>query len=191
MHKRPSVALRGGLDVSQAAEVARRALRAFLALSPDKRSLSEWLLGPYLEATGFAPRHHASVPSRPESEPPPGPLMGVAELMEDAKFAVREAMSAALGPQGSEKLIRLLPPVVHVMAAHDIYGGHGFIPMDLARTRLTDRVLSLVVADYLTRPDDFVVQIPTWFGHEGRRLSGVVPRHVDVPDHDLPKVQGT
>jgi len=200
MHKRPSLALSGGIDVSHAAEVSRLAVRAFLAMSPDKRALSAWLLGPYQDATAFAPRRHASAPHRgdsaSDSSPPSGPLHGVEELVAGAKRAVREAVHAALGPEGSEELIRLLPPVVHVTAAHDVYGGHGFVPMDVARTKLTDRVLSLVVADYLTRPDDFALHIPAWFDQDTRRpsRSGVSTRAVALQAPTLPgfpKVRGT
>lgn len=191
MHKRPSLALRGGLDLAQAVDVSRVAVRSFLALTPDKRALSAWLLGPYQDATAFAPRRHShSIPPRSASEPP-APLQGVEEVVSAAKRAVREAITAALGPEGSEGLIRLLPPVVHVTAAHDVYGSRGFVPMDVARTKLTDRVLSLVVADYLTRPDDFVVQIPAWFNQEGRRptRSGVRAVELQAPTlPELPKV---
>jgi hypothetical protein len=192
MQKRPSLALQGGLAVSQAAEVSRVGVRAFLALSPDKRALSEWLLGPYQEATAFTARRHGH--ARLESVPPPGPVQGVEDLVGAAKSAVREAVRAALGPHGSEDLIRLLPPVVHVAQVHDVYGGHGFVPIDVARTKLADRVLSLVVADYLTRPDDFVDQLPSWFESEKRRPSGVSARAVDLHAPTLPgfpRVRGT
>jgi len=191
MQKRPSLSLPGGLDVSHTAEVSRVAVRSFLAMPADKRALSDWLLGPYQEATAFCARRHGhSSPPRLESVPPPAPLQGVAELVGGAKQAVREAVDAALGPNGSEALIRLLPPVVHLAAVHDVYGGHGFVPMDVARTKLTDRVLSLIVADYLTRPDDFL----SHFGGATRRRSGVM-RAVDLPDAPtlpgFPRVRGT
>lgn len=197
MHKRPSLALSGGLDVGQAAEASRLAVRGFLALSPDKRALSAWLLGPYHAATSFCPRRHGRSPA-PDSVPPSGPLHGVEDLVQSAKSAVREAIHAALGPEGSEALIRLLPPVVHVTAAHDVYGGHGFVPMDVARSKLSERVLSLVVADYLTRPDDFVAKIPAWFdaidGTRRPTRSGVSTRAVPLHAPTLPgfpKVRGT
>ena len=49
---------------------------------------------------------------------------------------------------------------MHVRPAHDVYGNHGFVPLDQARMRLPDRVLALLVADYLTRPDDFQSDLP-------------------------------
>ena len=80
-------------------------------------------------------------------------------------------------------------------AVHDVYGGHGFVPMDFARTKLTERVMSLVVADYLTRPDDFAEHIPAWFVPDTRRptRSGVSAR-VDLDAVTLPgfpKANGT
>jgi hypothetical protein len=57
--------------------------------------------------------------------------------------------------KGIDDLLELLPPVVQVEPAHDVYGNHGFIPIDRARMRLVDRVLALLAADYVTRPGDF------------------------------------
>ena len=49
---------------------------------------------------------------------------------------------------------------MQIVAARDIYGASGFIPIDARRGRLADRVLALLLADYLTRPDDFLARPP-------------------------------
>ena len=69
------------------------------------------------------------------------------------RTVVITALEAA--QHGVDDLVELLPPVVQVEPAHDLYGSRGFIPIDGARMRLVDRVLALLVADYLTRPGDF------------------------------------
>jgi len=75
-----------------------------------------------------------------------------------SKTVVTAALAAA--QRGIDDLVELLPPVVQVEPVHDAYGNHGFIPIDRGRMRLVDRVLALLVADYLTRPTDFQANRP-------------------------------
>jgi hypothetical protein len=162
MLKRPSLPLPGRVVVEEAADASRRALRAFLELKPDKASLSAWLLGPYREATCFGPRrisssssphHHAASPALHHTTP-----TNIEDLITMTKTTVFAALEAAR--LGVDALVEMLPPVVEVVPAHDVYGNHGFVPVDEARMRLVDRVLGLLVADYLTRPDDYVPNRP-------------------------------
>ena len=122
-------------------------------MNPDKPSLGAWLVGPYREAASFGPRRLC----RTHSQAPEGTHRTAATNIEDlvstAKSVVASALAAAY--RGIDDLVELLPPVVQVQPAHDIYGNHGFVPVDAARMRLVDRVLALLVADYLTRPGDF------------------------------------
>jgi hypothetical protein len=162
MLKSPSVALQGRIVMQEAADASRRAVRAFLALEPDKVSLSDWLVGPYREATCFGPRRIR----RAHPQAPPGlhhtTPTNIEDLVTMAKTVVVAALAAA--QRGIDDFVELLPPVVQVVPAHDEYGNHGFIPIDGARGRLVDRVLALVVADYLTRPNDFLPNRPTVSG---------------------------
>jgi hypothetical protein len=153
MLRSPSVALPAPVVVEEAADASRHAIRAFLAMDPDKPSLSAWLEGPYHEATGFGPRRMRSArPDSPSVEHHTTPT-NIEDLVTMTKTVVIAALAAAR--RGIDDLIELLPPVVQVVPAHDVYGNHGFIPVDEARMRLVDRVLALLVADYLTRPNDF------------------------------------
>jgi hypothetical protein len=139
--------------MEEAADASRRAVRVFLAMEPDKLSLSAWLVGPYREATCFGPRRFRQT----DPHAPSGQHHTTANNIEDLVTMSRTVVIAALeaAQHGIDALLELLPPVVQVEPAHDANGNHGFIPIDLARMRLVDRVLALLVADYLTRPDDF------------------------------------
>jgi hypothetical protein len=153
MLKSPSVALQGRVVVEEAADASRRAVRAFLAMDPDKVSLSAWLVGPYREATRFGPCRIRRPDSDAPSSKPHTTATNIEDLVTMSKTLVIAALEAA--QRGIDDLVELLPPVVQVERAHDVYGNHGFIPIDGPRMHLVDRVLALLVADYLTRPDDF------------------------------------
>jgi hypothetical protein len=158
MLRAPSVALPGHVTVEEAAEASRRAVSAFLALDPDKASLSAWLEGPYREATGFGPRRlRKARPDASSFEHPTGPT-NIEDLVNMTKTVVVATFAAA--QRGIDDLVELLPPVVQVAPAHDVDGNKGFIPVDEARMRLVDRVLALLVADYLTRPNEFRTSRP-------------------------------
>jgi hypothetical protein len=139
--------------VEEAAEASRRAVHAFLAMDPDKVSLSAWLVGPYREATCFGPRCvRRTRPHAPSGQQHTTPA-NIEDLVTMSRTVVIAALEAAR--KGIDDLVELLPPVVQVEPAHDVYGNRGFIPVDRAQMRLVDRVLSLLAADYLTRPGDF------------------------------------
>jgi hypothetical protein len=153
MLRGPSVALPGSVLVEDAADASRGGVRAFLAMDPDKVSLSAWLLGPYREATCFGPCRVR----RTRSDTASGQHHTTPENIEDLVAMTRTVVITALeaAHHGVDDLVELLPPVVQVEPAHDVYGNRGFIPIDGARMRLVDRVLALLVADYLTRPGHF------------------------------------
>jgi signal transduction histidine kinase len=170
MRRNPSVALRRPFVLQEAADASRDALRAFLAMDPGELSLSDWLAGPYRNATCFGSRRVRSQ----ASYAPPGipPQASVEDLVTMAKTVVVAALAA--GRRGIDELVALLPPIVHVEPAHDTLGNRGFVPIDGPNMLLVDRVLALLVADYLTRPNDY---LPA-----RRTLSG---SHATIPETDL------
>lgn len=138
------------------AEASRCAVRTFLAMGPDEVSLSDWLAGPYREATSFDPRRasrHSPVHLDAGATLRTATDLPIPDLVTVAKTRVVSALGAA--QRGIDDLLQHLPPIVHVEPAHDSYGNHGFIPVDEANMHLVDRVLALLVVDYLTRPDDY------------------------------------
>lgn len=152
LHK-PMLHLERSVTVTDVADAARSALADFMGMPPEKRDLSEWLVGSYARATRFVPRRPHSLPP-PGSRPPPSQSEQIEDLVVAAKRDGQSIITAAVDG-GAEALVQRLPSVVPIMRVEDAFGGHGFAPLDGPRLRLADRVLSLIVADFLTRPDDF------------------------------------
>ena len=150
---RPSVRLPPGTVVLDVAEASRTALEDFLALDPtDKNALSQWLIGSYRSATQFAPRRFQSGVTAHVVSP-----SSLAEIVRHAQEETLVAIDAASEP-GAERLIARMPETVDVVPVHDAYGGRGFAAQDASHARLATRVLALLLADYLTRPDDYVAK---------------------------------
>jgi hypothetical protein len=148
---RPSLKLPPGTVVLDVADAARDAVEEFLAIDPkDKHALSRWLIGPYRKATHFAPRRLDGGSAANVVSP-----LSVAEIVAHAQAEVADAIEAASEP-GAERLLARIPDMVDVIPVHDAFGGRGFAPQDVAHARLATRLLALLLADYLTRPDDFV-----------------------------------
>lgn len=180
MLNKPPIRLQNGVSVSDVADASREALRAFMMLRPDKRALAEWLVGPYETAIGFA--RGTAAPSKDL-----GPPTTIADLVARTKSGLSIAIYAATSP-GAEDLIRLLPAVVHMRPVVDEWGGKGFAPFHVQDIRLIDRGLSLLMADYLTRADDFLEEMPSWLDSlTGRSRSSGFMTRVDVMP--LPKTK--
>lgn len=153
---RPSIRLPEGTVVTDVADGAREAIESFLALEPgDKLALSRWLIGPYRRATRFAPRRLN--PTSPSSAHGPATPLSVREIVAHVQEELGAAIDAASEP-GAERLLARLPESIDVVPVHDAFGGRGFAPMDVAHVRLLERVTALLMADYLTRPDEFVAK---------------------------------
>jgi len=152
MLQKRSIALPSPVSLSHVADRSREAVRAFLGLEPAKSALADWLRGPYHDATRFGPRRLVT----PSTDGAGLDLGGTAAILRGAQLEVRAAVRGAMAAQSAEELVRSLPPVVHIARAHDASGACGFIPLDARGGRLADRVVSLVLADYLTRPADFL-----------------------------------
>jgi hypothetical protein len=136
------------LSVLDVADDARAALAAFLALEPDRTSLVAWLVGPHAHALrGTNGRNPVNV----EALPPDRLLFDVVRL---AQHAGRDlSMTVATG--GVEALVGRLPNVVDVVRVVDVFDARGFAPRGSEGIALTARIVSLIVADVLTRPDQF------------------------------------
>jgi len=142
--------LRPGVTVTEVADASREAVERFLLLPPAKQELAIWLRGSYRRATSFVPHSLRSL------TPPEQPLApsDVGDVIHHAQCAARQAMAAALSP-GAEGLARSLPPVLKLAEVVDVFGVCGFAPVDVPCC-LADRVLALIVAEYLTRPEEFI-----------------------------------
>lgn len=151
---RPSLQLPRGKTVLDVADASRAAVDGFLALDPsDKAALSQWLIGPYRRAVAFAPKR---VPAQRGGSVT---QLALATVVAEAQSLVARALEGASHP-GAERLLELVPRVVDIIPVHDAHGGHGFAPQDVAHAKLASRVLALVLADYLTRPDAYLGGTP-------------------------------
>jgi hypothetical protein len=149
MLQKHSIALPGHVSLVNVVDAARRAARAFLLLQ-SRAALDGWLCGPYFEATRFGPRR---IMTAGDGAPPEDIETQIARAQHQTKLAVRDVMATE-----PRDFLRRLPPIVHIVRAHDAGGACGFIPLDARGARLSDRVVALVLADYLTRPEDFVAR---------------------------------
>jgi hypothetical protein len=153
------LALPARARVSTFAEGCRSAALDFVnrvALSGDKTVLAEWLRGPY--------RAHAFVLARSRTR-----RLGAASVVPDAlaRMLGRARLEVGLG------LIRVRDAVDgvgfgysalaagHVYRCQDARGTPGWVPVAQPRMRLSERVLSLVAADYLLRPEDYETSLMT------------------------------
>jgi len=140
---RSSLQLPGSVGIAQAVDAARDALCALLTMRPDPHELRRWLAGPYREATRFATKKAAAA-RRAEDE---GSILAAQR---------RSARVIEVAGRGSEALLRVIPAVVHIRPAHDRFGGRGFVPLDVSGLPLVDKAMALALADYFTRPDEFL-----------------------------------
>ena len=156
---RASLLLPGTVSIVQAADASRQALCAFLTMAADPDALASWLAASYREATRFA----ASVPSaaRPAEHAP--------TILAAQRRTARVVEAAS---RGAEALLGELPPVVHVRPAHDRFGGRGFVPFDVAGAPLVDKAIALALADYFTRPEEFLAHDIATGARQLRRISG-------------------
>ena len=152
---RPSLPLPRGKTVLDVADASRLAIDQFLAIDPnDKAALSHWLIGPYRRAVAFAPKRvHTRGGGGSVTQ------LALANVVVEAQALLRRALEGA-SVAGAEELLELVPRVVDVIPIHDAHGGHGFAPQDVAHAKLASRVLVLLLADYLTRPDAYVGDTP-------------------------------
>ncbi len=121
-----------------------------VAVSDDKEQLAEWLRGPY--------RAHVVTLARSRTH-----RLGAASVVPSAltKLLAQTRLKVSLN------LLRTRDPedgvgfgysalaAGLVYRAQDVTGAMGWVPVAQPRMRLTDRVLSLVAADYLLRSDDY------------------------------------
>ncbi|HEX7600389.1 MAG TPA: hypothetical protein VF316_02245 [Polyangiaceae bacterium] len=88
-------------------------------------------------------------------------------------------MTVATG--GVDALVGRLPNMVDVVRVVDVFDARGFAPKGSEGIALTARIVSLIVADVLTRPDQFGPQREEPLG----LAAGIPPRRsvVDAPSH--------
>jgi hypothetical protein len=126
-----------------------------------KRGLVDWLQGPYAMATSFWPRPH-----RTYGAPRVNAIANeTINLILTVTLRDVLAVLGSIGADSTDFVVELSHKDVlgHVLLADE----PAWVPIDLPRTPLRDRVLSLFAADKLARPQDYTargVQCPTCAG---------------------------
>jgi hypothetical protein len=176
MLQKPTLHLPRSVTLTDVADACRTAVSRFLALPLEKRPLSEWLVGPYAQATSFVPRRRPTSIPPPSSRGPVSPSERIEDIVAHAQAEAHATIGAA-ATGGPEALVARLPSLVHVLRVEDAFGARGFAPIDAPRMKLNERILSLILADFLTRPDDFVRAMAEPSGPERRiTRSGFSPK---------------
>lgn len=139
-------------SVSEECREAALHFMAGVAGGWDKVDLALWLTGPYSRATRHAKRGERCALAEASAT-----LR--AETIEDLLVATRGRLIAALekAALGDGSLEFTNEVVTHGLVRRAIGedGRELWIPLDIARLRLRDRLRALFAADYLNSPDDY------------------------------------
>jgi hypothetical protein len=121
-----------------------------VAPSGDKAVLADWLRGPY--------RAHVVVLARSHTRrlTPASVMPGTLErLLAQTRLDVGVGLLRARDAEDGVSFAYSALAAGHVYRCQDVEGAQGWVPVAHPRMRLADRVLSLVAADYLLRPEDY------------------------------------
>lgn len=146
--------LRLCVERHEVADACRKAVVAFfadVAPSGSARAIAAWLVGPYANAVLPTTRFDFP-PGRVDR----GRLTDVIDgTRVEAGFTMRSLVSREVGMHLSMNAATS----GWVVQFSDLRGNVGFIPVDLPKMRLRDRVLSLISADYMARPDSYAIDL--------------------------------
>ena len=155
----PTMVLPPGTRVLDVSQRVRAALEQFDALEPTKYDLAHWVTGPYRRTLVVGGQDHWPLALRVASDVP--------AVVAEARAALARAREATRSLDGG--LIELLPDRVHVVRVRDGWDSLGFAPIDVRGATLAHRVLSVLLADYLMRPEAYVARprlqentLPDW-----------------------------
>jgi len=140
------------LEVAEHSRVAAVAFLAGTAFGWGRRELATWLLGPYRQATAFA-EATLGEPAQPTTrftEP-----LAVERVLLTARERVIEMLSTRANEWHSFEFARKAIDAGLVLNVQDRLAVTGYIPATHPSMRLYDRVASLFIADFLTRPRDY------------------------------------
>jgi hypothetical protein len=163
-----------------------------VAVSNDKEQLAEWLRGPY--------RTHVVTLARSRTR-----RMGAASVVPGAltKLLAQTRLEVSLNllrtrdPEDGVSFGYSALAAGLVYRAQDAMGAMGWVPVAQPRMRLTDRVLSLVAADYLLRGDEYETSLFTCSAcgltafDAGRADLGVCRAHAQRSASDIRELGST
>lgn len=142
-----------GTTVLDIADRARAAAFVFISSSRwgwGKRDLANWLVHDYRPAV-----LEASARPRSEVSSAKADEASATKLVASARRRVVEMLTDAATAWNTAELARESIDSGLVIGVSDEIGGIGHAPVHQGRMRLVDRLASLFIADYLTRPRDY------------------------------------
>jgi hypothetical protein len=155
------IGLEAGVTVKDVADAARSAALGF-AWGADRgwgrRELARWLVGPY--ARSVAVSHAARSGVRRGFTERPLAEDTVRHLLRRSHAYLLDGLRSAATWRRDSAFAREMIDEGFVIGVVDESSAIGYAPLDALDMRLVDRVRSLFVADFLTRPadyEDFVV----------------------------------
>ena len=146
-----------GIGVAEVADASRSAALGFAWSAHNgwgRRDLARWLVGPYAHAVR-ATRVLRTSGTRPSVAPRALDEETVEHLLATTRTEILEMLRGIWSWKHDARAARERISEGLIAGIVDEAGGLGFAPVDHARMRLVDRVRSLFVADYLTRPGDY------------------------------------
>jgi hypothetical protein len=126
-----------------------------------KAELAMWLMGPYAQVTGFVDDYCTRQSGQVARA---FPLLReidarmVDRVLRSARSEVLDTLVGMEDPEGAASFAFSMLSSGFVVRCEDARNVSGWVPTPDAR-RLADRVLSLVAADYLTRPSDYELEL--------------------------------
>ena len=144
------VTLPRGTTVGGATHACRCALDEFASLPPTRPALEAWLETSYRRALVDTAGHWPTTPHLSTN------LEGaILEAQTQLAQMRREARNPGV------EFVSEFPTRVDIARIRDTHGNLGFAPVDARGATLGARVLSLFLADYLTRPEHYLTATGT------------------------------
>jgi hypothetical protein len=143
--KLPHTATVGG-----ASQACRRALDEFASLPPTRAALEGWLEGAYRPALVEGGEHWPTTANL---------AADLERTILDAQAQLAQMRREARNP--GVEFVAEFPTRVDIARIRDAQGNLGFAPVDARGATLAARVLSLFLADYLTRPEQYLTATGT------------------------------
>jgi hypothetical protein len=145
-----------GTTKAEIADEARDAALSFLEgvrTGWDKLDLALWLTGPYARATKWLARGERVAGLDDEEEIS---HETIDELLVATRDDVVAALETAIASSGVLDFAEETLAKGHLRRGIDADGDDVYVPVDLARLRLRDRIKSLLAADYLNDPSSYI-----------------------------------
>jgi len=175
--------LRLCVERNEVADSCRKSLLSFftdVAPGGNARALAAWLVGSYAHAV--LPTTRFDFPSGRVSR---GQLT---DLIDDARAEVALTMRSLTSAEVGMHFAMHAANSGWVVQFTDLRGHVGFVPIDLPRMRLRERILSLMAADYLARSSSYAhdlevcetCDLPNFCAEEGERSCKLCDRKSGV-----------